>query len=185
MGRKKKNIEEKIFTPSKYQLDIFEYIEKGNGNLVVEAVAGSGKSTTLTQALKLIPEDKNILFCAFNKDIVTDLEKKIDKQKNILLSTIHSLGLKMLSNNFREEISKIPNPTKYRSHIYNNISEYTSLNIKRLSKPIYLNYVNNINNLVQLLRLNLIDNNKDALKIVERHDIALINDEIDVAQKIM
>lgn len=185
MGRRKKVIEEKEFIPSQYQANIFEYIQKGNGNLVIEAVAGSGKSTTLIQALKLIPLDKNILFCAFNKDIVTELERKIVKQDNINLSTIHSLGLKMLSINFKDEVSKVPNPTKYRSHISNNISEYSNMNLRYMSRMNFIKYMDNIHLLVQLLRLNLIDNAKDAMHIVERHDIHLLGDEVEVALDVM
>ena len=65
MGRKKKEVKEDNFIPSKYQSAIFDYVEHGNGNLVVEACAGSGKSTTLIQIIKRLPSDKSILFCAF------------------------------------------------------------------------------------------------------------------------
>ena len=66
MGRKKKCEEILEFTPSKYQIDIFDFIQHGVGNLVVEACAGSGKTSTLVKGISLIPEDKRILFCAFN-----------------------------------------------------------------------------------------------------------------------
>ena len=75
MGRKKKIIEEVEFTPSKYQKDIFDVIEHGVGNIVIEAAAGSGKTSTLIKAIKLIPIDKRILFCAFNTDIVKELKR--------------------------------------------------------------------------------------------------------------
>ena len=40
MGRKKKTVEE--YVPSKYQAAIYDYVENGDGNLVVEAAAGAG-----------------------------------------------------------------------------------------------------------------------------------------------
>ena len=46
---------------------IFKFILNGEKNAVISAVAGSGKTTTLLEALKLIPEDKTVLFMAFNK----------------------------------------------------------------------------------------------------------------------
>ena len=58
------------FIPSKYQRAVYIYIEKGKGNAVIDAVAGSGKSTTIVNALKLIPKNKRVLFLAFNKAIV-------------------------------------------------------------------------------------------------------------------
>ena len=44
------------FTPSKEQKEIFKFILNGEKNAVISAVAGSGKTTTLLEALKLIPE---------------------------------------------------------------------------------------------------------------------------------
>ena len=58
------------FVPSKYQKTVYTYIQKGKGNAVIDAVAGSGKSTTIVNALKLIPTYKRVLFLAFNKSIV-------------------------------------------------------------------------------------------------------------------
>src|SRR5574344_852275 len=91
------------FTPSKYQADIFDYILHGHGNIVVRALAGSGKKKVLISAMKLIPKDKSCLFIAFNKSIVNELKEKIGKsikdRKNIHISTVHSLGYSMLKRN--------------------------------------------------------------------------------------
>ena len=57
------------FVPSVYQQKIYDFITNGSGNAVVSAVAGSGKTTTLINAIKLIPKDKNLIFLAFNKSI--------------------------------------------------------------------------------------------------------------------
>ena len=56
MARKKKT----EFTYSKYQKDIFDFVKNGQGNAVVEASAGAGKSTTLIKCLDFIDEDKTI-----------------------------------------------------------------------------------------------------------------------------
>ena len=76
---------------SKYQKDIFDYIEHGQGHLVVEAAAGSGKTSTLVKSLELIPETKKILLTAFNTDIVKELEKKTKGLKNVDTKTLHGL----------------------------------------------------------------------------------------------
>ena len=57
MAKKKKDKEEEY---SKYQKDIFDYIEHGQGHLVIEAAAGSGKTFTLIKCLELIPQNKRI-----------------------------------------------------------------------------------------------------------------------------
>ena len=83
MAKKKKTVEKIEYPWSKYQLDIFDYIEHGQGHLVVEAAAGSGKTSTLVKSLELIPETKKILLTAFNTDIVKELEKKTKDLKNV------------------------------------------------------------------------------------------------------
>lgn len=84
------------FTPSKYQQAIFDWIVNGRGNAVVNAVAGSGKSSTLVQGSKLLSSD-NCLFLAFNKHIAEELEKKVP---NMVCKTIHSLGNSALYREF-------------------------------------------------------------------------------------
>lgn len=98
----------KPFTPSKYQQAIFDFIVNGTGHGVVEAVAGSGKTTTLVQALKYLPNaelkrreltvatddvmrDVDTAFVAFNKHIATELKKR--SPDYVQVSTVHSLGL--------------------------------------------------------------------------------------------
>jgi DNA helicase-2/ATP-dependent DNA helicase PcrA len=81
------------FAPSRYQQAIFDFIKTGTGNAVVEAVAGSGKTTTLIQAMRLIraeQPEKRVLFCAFNRHIAEELATKAPAGASV--STIHSLG---------------------------------------------------------------------------------------------
>lgn len=184
MGRKKKIIEEIEFTPSKYQINIFEQIQHGVGNIVIEAAAGSGKTSTLIKALKLIPNDKKILFCAFNKDIVKELQKKIGKVENVDIRTVHSLGYLMVQRNLG--ISQLAiNENKYRAHILNNLKYYTDLNLWSLDKAQYFKYIDNICKLIDFCRYNLADTEKKALELVHRHDIDLIGDEINIALEVM
>lgn len=184
MGRKKKIIEEIEFNPSKYQINIFEQIQHGVGNIVIEAAAGSGKTSTLIKALKLIPNDKKILFCAFNKDIVKELQKKIGKVENVDIRTVHSLGYLMVQRNLG--ISQLAiNENKYRAHILNNLKYYTDLNLWSLDKAQYFKYIDNICKLIDFCRYNLADTEKKALELVHRHDIDLIGDEINIALEVM
>lgn len=44
-----------LATPSAYQQRIFDFIAAGRGSVVVKAVAGSGKTTTILEALRYIP----------------------------------------------------------------------------------------------------------------------------------
>ena len=58
---------------SSYQTDIFKAIQETDDHILVEAVAGSGKTTTILHALELIPKDKSCIFVAFNKGIADEL----------------------------------------------------------------------------------------------------------------
>lgn len=82
---------------SKYQQNIYEWIENGKGNAIVQAVAGSGKTTTIVEATKLLSKDKECLFVAFNKAIAMELKDKLPL--NIKAQTLHSLGLSMFIAN--------------------------------------------------------------------------------------
>lgn len=183
MPKKKK--EEIKLTPSKYQTDIINFIKHDVGNLVVEAAAGCGKTSTLVMAINEIDNERKILFCAFNKDIVKDIKKKTKEHDNVEVMTVHGLGLRMLRNNLEREYKLIPNENKYRSHIINNMSFYSSINTYSLGKKLYIKYLNNICQLINLLRLNLSQTEEDALELIYLHDIDIIADEVDVAFKVI
>lgn len=76
--------------PSKYQLDVFDFVENGTGSGIINAVAGSGKTTTIVGSLKFVPKDASVIYLAFNKSIVENLKSKIPS--NITVKTFHSIG---------------------------------------------------------------------------------------------
>lgn len=69
---------------STFQTSIFAFVANGTGNAIVEAVAGSGKSTTIIEAMKLVRGSS--IFLAFNKAIADEL-----KAKGVNARTFHSL----------------------------------------------------------------------------------------------
>lgn len=80
---------------SKYQKDVFANIASGEGHTVVNAVAGSGKTTTIVRSLEHVPHGAKTLFVAFNKKIAENL--KSVAPPGIEVSTLHSYGLKTVS----------------------------------------------------------------------------------------
>lgn len=182
MGRKKK---EKVeYNWSKYQLAIYSWLEHQQGHLVVEASAGSGKSSTLIKCLDFIPPEKNVLMVAFNTDIVKELKKKTKVIENVDVRTLHSLGLVMLKKNFPTK-TFIPEPFKYDSYIRSNIKLLTSINIYSLSGRNYFKYLDNIKKYIDFGRFYLCQTVKDLDFIEERYGIETIADEKDVAIKVM
>jgi superfamily I DNA/RNA helicase len=78
------------FKPSQYQQDIFDFVQKENRSGIIEAVAGSGKTTTIVKALELIPSNKYVLFLAFNKAIAEELKSRVPS--HVRAATFHSVG---------------------------------------------------------------------------------------------
>jgi superfamily I DNA/RNA helicase len=180
MGRKKKNnITE--YNWSSYQKKIFDFIEHGQGHLVVEAVAGSGKSSTLVKCVDLIPKDKKILLVAFNKDIVKELEKKVKGFENVDVRTMHSLGLSMIKRNI-SGVSPIPDNFKYEAYVRNNINNISPIgNIYKLKDGEKYRYFNNIKKYIEFGRCYLCQTVEDLALIDERYGIEPLKDEKEVA----
>ena len=90
------------FTPSTYQAAIFDLVDQiiaGKSDvrsIVVRAVAGSGKTTTLVQIAKRLPARmvRQAVFVAFNKEIVKELGDKLPE--GFLSKTIHGIGYGVL-----------------------------------------------------------------------------------------
>ena len=171
MARKKKGIEKEVFVPSKYQQAIFDFVKNGQGNAVIEAVAGSGKTSTAIKCLEFIGKDEKILLTAFNTDIVEELKRKtknLDNKENISCRTMHSLGYALLMSNYPNQIEPKPNEFKYSGYIYNNIASlsgdyYFALKTKDRAK-----YLENIKKLVNFGRYYLCENLND-LQFIEDH----------------
>ena len=88
------------FEFSKYQKDVFDFVENKTGNAAVNAVAGSGKSTTLIEVGKRSKSD-NSLFIAFNKHIVDEINKKLKGSgSRMKAKTAHSFGFGSISKAF-------------------------------------------------------------------------------------
>lgn len=84
---------------SKYQLAIFDAYENTNKNIVIEATAGSSKTTCLKEICNRTNEDTTCLFMAFNKSIAEELKTKLPYFVDCY--TYHAMGLRTLRRNFR------------------------------------------------------------------------------------
>ena len=184
MSRKKKETEKIEYKWSKFQENIFSWIEHDQGHLVVEAVAGSGKTTTLVKCLDFISDKCKVLMSAFNTDIVTELKKRTKDKDNVEVRTLHGLGLLFIKRNI-PQVSAVPEPFKYDSYIKNNIKELTSINIYTLKGREYFRYIDNIKKYVDFGRFYLCQTTKDLEFIENRYAIETIADEKEVALKVM
>lgn len=76
--------------PSPLQQAIYDFIEHGTGSAVINAVAGSGKTTTIVHAARLIPANATASFVAFNKAIATELGTKLPA--HVRSQTLNAMG---------------------------------------------------------------------------------------------
>ena len=166
------------FVPSIYQQAIFDHIRNSNQNAVIEAVAGSGKTTTLIESLKM-SNVTNVIFVAFNKHIAEELKPKVPS--GVRVSTMHSFGYEQILRTY----GKV------------NIDNFKVKKvIQNKAKDLYLAFAENKNEygedlsaLVDLLRLNLCSSTDEALSIAQKHSLnstseSLINDAFIVMREL-
>jgi hypothetical protein len=92
------------FTPSDEQTRALNALVKANARTVIDALAGSGKTTTLIaacNALNRISPDSRILILAFNTKNADDAKRKAPKT-NTDAKTTHSLATAILTPNQRK-----------------------------------------------------------------------------------
>lgn len=79
-----------------------EAIIQSSGNIKINAVAGSGKTTTVIAYAKTRPENSKILYLAFNKSVRIEAAKKMLAQglHNVKVETAHSLAYKQVVFNY-------------------------------------------------------------------------------------
>jgi superfamily I DNA/RNA helicase len=83
-----------IWSPE--QVAIFEWYANSTGNLVIEALAGTGKTSTNIEGFSFVNPDVNsILYAVFGKRNQREAEGKI-KDPRIAVKTLHSCGLKIV-----------------------------------------------------------------------------------------
>lgn len=87
------------FNPSDYQKAILHAYENTSDNLIIQAVAGAGKTTTLLMLASKVKRSPAVL-CAFNNHIAKDISAKLSSLGiGMEGRTIHSLGFSCVKSN--------------------------------------------------------------------------------------
>ena len=83
--------------------EILEWAVEGQGSALIQAVAGSGKTTTLLTTMQSIVQSRvcqssEILFLAYNKNVVTECESKLASfsLQKMQVRTFHAFGLNLV-----------------------------------------------------------------------------------------
>lgn len=178
----------KTITPSPLQTNIYNVVETTDSNMIVNAVAGSGKTTTIVEIARRIPTHKRSIFLAFNKDIVKELKGKLPP--HIEVKTIHSFGLNELRFKFGR------NPL---------VTQETFIDNSKISKIIMalapswapfstdpeqeeadkLSYCSRVERIVDLARMCMPQSREEMITLCEKFDVQLLNGEIDRAKEVL
>lgn len=88
-----------MFKPSEKQQLVFDTIVNTDKNILIQAIPGSGKTTTLIQSLNYFNKYYTKKFITFNKSISVEINEKLAKLNypNAEAMTLHSLGLKAIN----------------------------------------------------------------------------------------
>lgn len=93
----------RLVTGTVEQEAIWAELLTGTRHVIVEAVAGSGKTFTITQ-YAMRDKERRIGLVAFNKHIATELTERMGGQSNVECMTYHSLGFKTVKRSVRHAI---------------------------------------------------------------------------------
>lgn len=158
-------------SPSRYQRAIFDFVVNGAGHGVVNATAGSGKTTTLVEVAHLLDPAKKAVFVAFNKSAAEQLKNRLPR--HVKAQTIHSLGLASLLHHLRGS-------TERRGELVENKyqalcrSALTSSGLERALESTQLEFARALlRGLVDQLRNHLIDPGSEAGvdEVIRRHGL--------------
>jgi DNA helicase-2/ATP-dependent DNA helicase PcrA len=162
--------------PSSYQIAVYDAVQNGKSDILVKATAGSGKTTTIVNASKLIPASLDVIFLAFNKSIVNELKERLPE--TVKCSTLHSLGFQSLYKYYKTNKGiKVDN---YKTSKFSReaIKYIKGISHKDQEKALWV-----VDDIIDKARLNHIENTYKALtEVADYYGISYENKEIELVQ---
>jgi superfamily I DNA/RNA helicase len=161
--------------PTEEQERIFLFTKKRHENILVKARAGTGKTWTAIECSKLLPQDKNIMFLAFNKHIQEELKTKLDE--GIRCYTTYGLGNSAIKRKYGDGIQfdefkadKIIQKKAKSWELENEFDDEEAINF----------YLNSIKKLANLCRLTLTMKAEYIPYIADRYEITNLRKPQDI-----
>jgi superfamily I DNA/RNA helicase len=154
--------------PTAEQERIFLFTKKRQENILIRAYAGTGKTTTIVEAVKLLPKDKNIMFLAFNKHIQEELKTKLPEY--VRCYTTYGIGTGAIKRKYGDSIQfdefkadKIIQKKAKSWGLEDEFDDEEAINF----------YLNSIKKLCNLCRLTLTNKPEFVPYIADRYDVNL------------
>ena len=155
-----------IHKPTTEQERVFLFTKKRPENILIKAYAGAGKTSTIVEAVKLLPTDKSIMFLAFNKHIQEELKTKLPEY--VRCYTTYGLGTSAIKRKYGDKIEF--DEFKADKIIQKKAKNWKLEEELRDDEAISI-YLNNIKKLANLCRLTLTMKPEYIPYICERYDI--------------
>jgi len=153
------------FKNTKEQEDIFDFIQNKTENLLIQAYAGAGKTSTIVKSMDYLSKDKSKIFLAFNKHIQNELKTKLPE--DVHCYTTYGLGLSALKRKYKDiefdefKIDKIINKKKNNWHLESELK-----NDNEVKK-----YLDSIKKIVDLCRLTMTLDMKYIPNICKKYEV--------------
>lgn len=157
--------------PSKYQQDVFQVQVTTDKNILISAAPGSGKTTTIVQASRLIPYGKSAIFVAFNKWIVEDLKERLPS--TVICSTMHSIGAKAVYAHYPGEVKMMGDKKQINLFIEPQYEKEEDMRKKWSS-------IYQIDRLLSLARATMAEPKREEIeKVIENYALDLDDEQIE------
>ena len=153
--------------PTQEQDRIFLFTKKRPENILIKAYAGAGKTTTIVEAVRQLPMDKNIMFLAFNKHIQEELKTRLPE--GVRCYTTYGLGMSALKRKYGDSI-------QFDEFKADKIIQKKAKNWKleeEMKEDDIFYYLNDIKKLANLCRLTLTLKPEYIPYIADRYDIPI------------
>lgn len=160
---------------SAHQTNIFSFVESAAGNAIVEAVAGSGKTTTLVEAVKRASGTS--IFLAFNKAIAEEL-----KSRGVNARTFHSMTYSITTRSRRVSSVETNKTGKVFDELVAKLKQDGEITDSYVFGQMYKSFVCKLVGLGKQVGIGCLvaPTQENWNAIVEHHDLELENETADM-----
>ena len=181
------------FQLSQYQQNIINHVCNSRNNLLVDAKAGSGKTSTALIAVKEFLHTNpraEVIISAFNRSIANEIKVKMNGYTHVNVCTSHSLGLKAIRKYIRikgENIPLVVNDKVLHFKLLYNLKDYSKIIDEETENNSKWDFINNVDKVLNLCRVNLIkaDEVERINEIIETFGIVCVADEVSAVRKFL